>query len=66
LLTALCDAHYSVSLETSGALDLSQVDARVSKIMDIKTPGSGEVSKNNWRNLEYLTQQDEIKFVTVR
>lgn len=62
-LTALCDAHYSVSLETSGALDLSQVDARVSKIMDIKTPGSGEVSKNNWRNLEYLTARDEIKFV---
>lgn len=63
LLTALCDAHYSVSLETSGALDLSQVDARVSKIMDIKTPGSGEVSKNNWNNLEYLTTHDEIKFV---
>lgn len=63
LLTALCDAHYSVSLETSGALDLSQVDARVSKIMDIKTPGSGEVSKNNWNNLNYLTSQDEVKFV---
>lgn len=63
LLTALCDAHYSVSLETSGALDLSQVDARVSKIMDIKTPGSGEVSKNNWNNLDYLMPQDEIKFV---
>ncbi|MGZ0019968.1 7-carboxy-7-deazaguanine synthase QueE [Nitrosomonas sp. wSCUT-2] len=63
LLTALCDTHYSVSLETSGALDLSQVDARVSKIMDIKTPGSGEVSKNNWNNLEYLTPQDEVKFV---
>ncbi len=63
LLATLCDAHYSVSLETSGALDLSQVDARVSKIMDIKTPGSGEVSKNNWRNLDYLTPQDEIKFV---
>jgi len=63
LLAALCDAHYSVSLETSGALDLSQVDARVSKIMDIKTPGSGEVSKNNWRNLDCLTQHDEIKFV---
>lgn len=63
LLTALCDAQYSVSLETSGALDLSQVDARVSKIMDIKTPGSGEVSKNNWNNLEYLTLHDEIKFV---
>jgi 7-carboxy-7-deazaguanine synthase len=63
LLTALCDAHYSVSLETSGALDLSQVDARVCKIMDIKTPASGEVKKNNWNNLAYLTTHDEIKFV---
>lgn len=63
LLTALCDAQYSVSLETSGALDISKVDARVSKIMDIKTPGSGESDKNNWTNLEYLTQRDEIKFV---
>ncbi|MBS0424686.1 MAG: 7-carboxy-7-deazaguanine synthase QueE [Proteobacteria bacterium] len=63
LLTALCDANYSVSLETSGALDLSNVDARVSKIMDIKTPGSGEVAKNNWNNLDYLTLHDEIKFV---
>ncbi|MDE2388581.1 MAG: 7-carboxy-7-deazaguanine synthase QueE [Betaproteobacteria bacterium] len=63
LLAALCDAQYSVSLETSGALDLSQVDTRVSKIMDIKTPGSGEVSKNNWNNLDYLTPRDEIKFV---
>ena len=63
LLTALCDAQYSVSLETSGALDISKVDARVSKIMDIKTPDSGESDKNNWTNLEYLTQRDEIKFV---
>ncbi|OQW42144.1 MAG: 7-carboxy-7-deazaguanine synthase [Proteobacteria bacterium SG_bin4] len=63
LLNALCDAHYSVSLETSGALDLANVDTRVSKIMDIKTPGSGEVSKNNWNNLEYLTMHDELKFV---
>lgn len=63
LLTALCDTHYSVSLETSGALDLANVDTRVSKIMDIKTPGSGELSKNNWNNLEYLTPQDEVKFV---
>lgn len=63
LLTALCDADYSVSLETSGVLDLSQVDTRVSKIMDIKTPGSGEVSRNNWRNLDYLAPHDEIKFV---
>ena len=63
LLTALCDAQYSVSLETSGALELSKVDARVCKVMDIKTPGSGEVTKNNWLNLAYLTQRDEIKFV---
>lgn len=63
LLTTLCDAHYSVSLETSGALDISQVDTRVSKIMDIKTPDSGECDKNNWDNLKYLTQHDEIKFV---
>jgi 7-carboxy-7-deazaguanine synthase len=63
LLTALSDAKYSVSLETSGALDISNVDTRVSKVMDIKTPGSGEVDKNNWLNLEHLTQQDELKFV---
>lgn len=63
LLTTLCDARYSVSLETSGALELSKVDARVCKVMDIKTPGSGEVTKNNWLNLAHLTQHDEIKFV---
>lgn len=63
LLTALCDAQYSVSLETSGALELSKVDGRVCKVMDIKTPGSGEVAKNNWLNLAHLTQHDEIKFV---
>lgn len=63
LLTALCDAGYQVSLETSGALDVSQVDARVMKILDIKTPGSGEESKNLWANLSHLNKQDEIKFV---
>lgn len=63
LLTALCDAQYSVSLETSGAMELSNVDTRVCKVMDIKTPGSGEVTKNNWLNLAHLTQHDEIKFV---
>jgi 7-carboxy-7-deazaguanine synthase len=63
LLTSLCDAGYSVSLETSGALDISQVDARVSKILDIKTPGSGEVLKNRWDNIDYLTSNDEVKFV---
>lgn len=63
LLTALCDAGYSVSLETSGALDISVVDTRVSRIVDIKTPGSGEMEKNRWTNLDHLTQQDEVKFV---
>jgi len=63
LLAALCDAGYDVSLETSGALDISGVDQRVSRIVDIKTPGSGEVSKNDWNNLNYLTPHDEIKFV---
>ena len=63
LLTALCDRAYSVSLETSGAIDVSAVDPRVSRILDIKTPGSGEVAKNVWENLEYLTERDEIKFV---
>lgn len=63
LLTALCDHNYSVSLETSGAIDISKVDKRVSKIMDIKTPGSGEAQKNLWENLKYLNTTDEIKFV---
>lgn len=63
LLTQLCDAGYAVSLETSGALDVSAVDARVVKVMDLKTPGSGEVAKNYWGNLEYLSEQDQIKFV---
>ena len=63
LLRELCNAGYSVSLETGGALDISEVDARVSKILDIKTPGSGEAEKNLWNNLTYLTKQDEIKFV---
>ncbi len=63
LLRALCDAGYSVSLETSGALDVSAVDPRVSKILDIKTPASGEMTKNLWSNLAYVDAQDEIKFV---
>ncbi len=63
LLRELCNAGYSVSLETSGALDISEVDTRVSKILDIKTPGSGEVEKNLWSNLAHLTPRDEIKFV---
>lgn len=63
LLTALCDAGYSVSLETSGALDIGAVDPRVARIVDIKTPGSGEVEKNRWENLALLRANDEIKFV---
>lgn len=63
LLKKLCDLDYSVSLETSGALDISAVDARVIKIMDIKTPGSLESSKNNFENINYLLPHDQIKFV---
>ncbi|MDN5752870.1 MAG: 7-carboxy-7-deazaguanine synthase QueE [Nitrosospira sp.] len=63
LLKSLCDAGYSVSLETGGALDVSKVDVRVSKILDIKTPGSGEAAKNRWSNLSHLTHHDELKFV---
>ena len=63
LLTALCDAGYSVSLETSGALDVGKVDPRVSRIVDIKPPASGEAERNRWENLPHLTPHDEIKFV---
>lgn len=63
LMKMLCDADYLVSLETSGALDISSVDARVMKVMDIKTPASGEESKNLWENLEHVNARDEIKFV---
>ena len=63
LLKLLCDAGYSVSLETSGAQDISRVDVRVVKVLDVKTPGSGEAKKNRWTNLKYLAQQDELKFV---
>jgi 7-carboxy-7-deazaguanine synthase len=63
LLTALCDAGYSVSLETSGALDIAAVDRRVKRVMDLKTPSSGEVDRNLWSNIELLTGQDEVKFV---
>lgn len=63
LLTELCDAGYDVSLETSGAIDVSKVDARVSRVLDIKTPGSGEVDRNLWANLQHLTPHDQIKFV---
>ena len=63
LLKKLCDLHYSVSLETSGALDISEVDSRVMKIVDIKTPGSLEVVKNNFENIKYILPHDQIKFV---
>lgn len=63
LLRMLCDAGFDVSLETSGSLDISPVDRRVSVILDIKTPGSREVGKNLWRNLDRLKQADEVKFV---
>jgi 7-carboxy-7-deazaguanine synthase len=63
LLRTLCDAGYAVSLETGGALDVSGVDARVAKVLDIKTPASGETEKNLWSNLEHLNPHDEIKFV---
>ncbi len=63
LLTRLCDDEYLVALETSGSLDLSGVDPRVTKIMDIKTPGSGEVEKNMLSNIGHLSHSDQIKFV---
>jgi len=63
LLNKLCDQNYIVSLETSGALSVQNVDPRVVKILDIKTPGSQESSRNDFRNLDYLTEQDQIKFV---
>lgn len=63
LLTALCDRDYDVSLETSGALDVSQVDERVSRIVDLKAPDSGEVGRNLWANLDYLGPRDEVKVI---
>jgi 7-carboxy-7-deazaguanine synthase len=63
LLSALCDAGYDVSLETSGALDIAAVDPRVARIMDLKAPDSGECVKNRWENLAVLNPRDEIKIV---
>lgn len=63
LLTRLCDAGYAVSLETSGALDVAAVDPRVSRVMDLKTPGSGEAGKNRYENIATLTSQDQVKLV---
>lgn len=63
LMTALCDAGYSVSLETSGALDISAVDPRVARIVDLKAPGSGELERNLYTNIALLRAQDEVKIV---
>lgn len=63
LLSRLCDAGLAVSLETSGAIDVSDVDTRVSRVVDIKTPGSGEVARNRWENLPLLTARDQVKLV---
>ncbi len=63
LLKQLCDAGYDVSLETSGAIDVSVVDPRVVKVIDIKTPGSAEVERNLWGNMEKLLPHDQVKFV---
>ncbi|WP_369915888.1 7-carboxy-7-deazaguanine synthase QueE [Xanthomonas sp. NCPPB 3005] len=63
LLEQLCDAGYDVSLETSGALDIADVDPRVSRVLDIKTPASQEAARNRWENLPLLSARDQIKFV---
>ncbi len=63
LLQRLCDAGYEVSLETSGALDIAPVDTRVSRVVDLKTPGSAEVGRNRYENMAQLTRNDQVKFV---
>jgi 7-carboxy-7-deazaguanine synthase len=63
LMRQLCDRGYDVSLETSGALDIGEIDARVARIVDIKTPSSGEAARNRWSNLDLLGPRDEVKFV---
>ncbi len=63
LLARLCDAGYEVSLETSGALDIASVDTRVSRVLDLKTPGSAEVARNRYENIAQLTPNDQVKFV---
>lgn len=63
LLTRLCDVGYEVSLETSGAISVSEVDKRVVKVVDLKTPGSDEVEKNDYANMQYLLPHDQVKFV---
>jgi 7-carboxy-7-deazaguanine synthase len=63
LLTRLCDAGFDVSLETSGAIDVSQVDPRLARVVDLKTPGSGEEGSNRYENLALLTPRDQLKLV---
>jgi 7-carboxy-7-deazaguanine synthase len=63
LMRALCDAGHEVSIETSGALDIAPIDPRVRRVMDLKTPDSGEAQRNRWENLAHLRPEDEIKFV---
>ncbi len=63
LLTSLCDCGYEVSVETSGAIDVTDVDSRVSIVLDLKTPGSREVSKNRYENIRKLSVKDQLKFV---
>jgi 7-carboxy-7-deazaguanine synthase len=63
LLAMLCDAGYQVSLETSGAMDIALVDPRVSRVVDLKTPGSGEQARNRYENIALLTAHDQVKFV---
>ncbi|WP_417551193.1 7-carboxy-7-deazaguanine synthase QueE [Methylophaga sp.] len=63
LLTALCDLDVEVSLETSGAMDISNIDPRVVRVMDLKTPTSGEITKNLYSNIDLLHPQDQVKFV---
>jgi 7-carboxy-7-deazaguanine synthase len=63
LLRALCELGYTVSLETSGAMDVAAVDPRVTRILDIKTPGSGEVGRNRWENMPLCGRNDQVKFV---
>lgn len=63
LLQALCDRDYDVSLETSGALSVQDVDARVVKVLDVKTPGSKEDHRNHWANIDSLLPHDQVKFV---
>ena len=63
LLTLLCDEGYQVSLETSGALDIAAVEDRVVRVLDIKTPASGEVARNRFANLDHLTRKDQVKLV---